>query len=282
MVPKGWKRNPATGKHEPPHRVLTDEQRAEVDRALPTGKAEQLTPGGDGAAPGQVVTEPATGKPRVRPGGLFGPRRPREPRVRATVALRKADNAEGLGMVYEWVGSVVADREEHRGGLGSVGRSMRMTAPTAGRLLAEGAKRFPGLHNLLASILGTGAGVKDASAVIGIPILVRRMERDPGTIPGTLPLLRAQMRPILRDMLKAARDEEKVRKELAELESELTTSVGRPFTIDHLILCDMLGLSTAAAEEIIKGGVVVDVIARHYPRREQPPEPEPQPEPVQA
>ncbi len=211
---------------------------------------------------------PFVAPPKPKRRSLFAPKEPKIAKPKAEIALRKGDNSEGLSMVYVWAGGAVSDWEQRQGRLGAVGRSMQFTAPTAGRLLADGAKRFPVAHNLLISLLGTGAGIRDASAVIGIPILVRRMERDPLSIPGTLPILRAQIRPVLRDMLKAAKEQAKVARELAQLEMDLQGETGQPFSIDEMILVGMLGLPPEVATQILSGTPIAQVLRTQ-------PEPEP-------
>lgn len=214
----------------------------------------------DGATPAPAPAPEPEPKPRRR--GLLKPSEPKEPKsehVRPEVRLAKADTSEGLAMVYGWAGQVIAENDRRRGGLGSLGRSMMMTAPTAGRLLAEGAKKVPVLHNLLAALVGTGGGVRDASAVIAIPILLRRMEADPRTIPQALPIVRAQMRPVLRDMLKALKEEQKIAREIAELQREVGEQGGQPFDLDRMILVDMLGLPPDLAGRIIAGEPIEQV-----------------------
>ena len=200
------------------------------------------------------------------------------------VELSKADNTEGLAMLYSKLGDVVEDREKAAGGLGGIGRAMRFTAPTAGRLLADGVKRFPGLHNLLGVLIGTGASARDASAVISIPIQMHRIEGslsrgEFGTVLEQMRLVRVQMRPILLDMVRAAKEEAKMLAELAKLEKELGEFEGRPFDLNHMILVDMLGLHPEWADDILNGMPNREIWNKWIgPNVPQPEEPAPQEE----
>ncbi len=233
---------------------------------------------GEGSSPssspvGATADSPSPSAPIRR--GLFAPRERAPKAERAKPALRPGSVAEGLSMVYSWAGGMVSEAERAQGRLGTTGRAMQITAPTAGRLLDDLTRRFPGLHNLLIGLLGTGAGMMDAQAVIGIPIMVRRMERNPETIPGTLPIVRAQMRPIMRDMLKALREQRKIETEIAELQTEIGEMTGGvPFSIDQVILVDMLGLPPAAAVRILNGESIEAVFGRS---EEEPATPGPAP-----
>jgi hypothetical protein len=228
---------------------------------------------------GPTVPVPEVVKP-VR--GLFGPKKPRPPKE--PVKLSRSDLSEGLAQGYVWLGDFVQARAEQAEAAGgtfpvtaSFGRAMKMTAPTSAKLANTGLKKFPPLYNFLAIFFGS-SGIKDTAAAVMIPVLVNQMDRDPFTIPRNLPKLKAHMRPILRDMLKAAREEEKIRRELEAMEQELSSSTGRPFTVDHLILVDMMGLPVDVADKILSGVPIQSLIVPEAGSVPPPPPSGPTPE----
>lgn len=211
----------------------------DVDAAVNAAPPEP--PAGTDTAAATVVSKPAPKKRGLFASGGKGGQAA-SPRARPP-----ADITDGLEAMVKLGGAFV----ENAGDLG-VGRSIVFTAPTSAKLLGKTVQRFPSLHAFLAIFLGAGTGMVEAQAAFGIPILVGRMERAPETIPATLPVLKSYMRPVLKDMLRAAKEEKKTRDELAKLEVELGDATGMAnYSVDKMILCELLGMSEPIADRVI-------------------------------
>lgn len=220
--------------------------RGEVSKiVIPDPEPGSIYHGAEGESAEPPASTVEITKPPKR--GIFGPSKPRSAKSPGAPRGKVADITAGLESLVKFGGAFV----EEKGDPG-VGRSIVFTAPTSAKLLGKTVERFPALHAFLAIFLGAGTGMVEAQAAFGIPIVIGRMERHPETIPGSLPVLKSYMRPVLNDMLIAAKDEKKVRDELVRLEAELGETTGiANYSVDKMILCELLGLSEAIAEGII-------------------------------
>jgi hypothetical protein len=159
------------------------------------------------------------------------------------------------------------------------GRSMKFTAPVAGKVLNRAIRKTPLLYWVLGPLAGGSKGsLADAGAMFGIPLLVGAMERDPTLIPSNLPRVKYLAKPAIAAMVEAAEKQAEEDAELAELAERYSKVTGGAANLDHLILVGLMGMPPNMATEILEApdaAGIVGVLARYGVGVVPDPSPEP-------
>jgi hypothetical protein len=191
-------------------------------------------------------------------------------KVRPVPARGGFNFTELMSSAWESLGAFVELRFDP-----GMGRAMKFTAPVAGGVLHRGVRRVPVLYWLLGPLSGQG-GVREIGAMVGLPLQIAMMERDPTMIPKILPRVRYLAKPAIEAIVNAAEKEHEQAEELAQLETRYASVMGIPgATIDHLILVSIMGMDINTAEAVLRCNSPQEIAALFATL--QPPEPEPEP-----
>lgn len=166
---------------------------SEVPPAAPARGLRKLFPKKDKA---ETLDSPAPKTTEKRPG--------RSP--------KRMSAADTIGDVYSGLGSLAVQSGRHA----PLGRCMQWQAPIAGEMLDDAVSGTIVDKVVLQKVVGARGKFDLLAAVVGPPMLVLAIERNPQNAEAIMPLLRSSIRSALPQMVPAIKKVQKRQKEVAE------------------------------------------------------------------
>ena len=201
------------------------------DTLNPDGEAESTTSPGERRPGGPGSSSSPQGGPQGEPKrGLFDrlkrkdkaaaedtPKPPKRTKQAGARVGRRASAADTLADVWSGVGSLAIRSGQHA----PLGRCLQFQAPVAGEMLDEAVKGSF-IDKLVLQPVVKGRGRFDLlGAVLGPPLIVLAIERNPEQIDALMPMLRSSVRASLPLMVPAIKKVQEKERRAAEAAAEL-------------------------------------------------------------